>query len=758
MIGVNKKLPPKEMHQRLLCVLLITVILFASASAISLVKTMIFDGEEYQKKATEQQLYDTRITAERGNIYDAKMNVLATSAPVWTVFVTPNEISAIKNEQKKNQVKEALTKGLSEILELKAEDVESAINKTSQYYVAIKKKIEKDTADKVRKFISDNKELGLSSYIGLDEATKRYYSNDNLASTVLGFVGDDNQGLGGLELQYDEELTGTPGRIVPAKNALGKEMPFTYEKKVDAAAGNSLVTTIDSYIQYVTEKYLSAAVKINKVSERGAAIVMNVNSGEILAMATKGDFNPNSPFTLSAEDQQAVDALQGDERKTKLAELRNRQWRNKIVSDAYEPGSVFKAITASIGLEEGLTNVNSTFTCTGNIYVAGQKYSCHKKSGHGHQDLALATANSCNPFFISLGQTIGVSTFSKYFSAFGLTKKTGIDLPGEATSQYHKESNMGPTELASSSFGQTFKITPIQLITALSATVNGGNLIKPHVVKKIIDENGNVVKNYETTVVRQVISTSTSSTVRTLLEGVVDGGGGKNAYVSGYRIGGKTGTSQKVNEMLLSGKSGLYVASFAGFAPIDNPEIAVLVILDEPHGDNYYGGTIAAPVGGQILSDILPYLGYEPKYSEKEKANLTIPVPNVQGKKIAEAKSAITESGLKCRVVGTGETVLKQLPASTQSINKNGIVIIYTDETPENTKATVPNLTGMSPSEVNATATNAGLNVSFKGNTSGKTAVVSYSQSIEQGKEVEQGSVIEVFFRSFETGDTTILD
>ena len=746
------------MLHRMLGFLLAMVILTVGSAGYSLVKVMIIDGEKYQKLATEQQLYDARITAERGNIYDCKMNVLATSAPVWTVFVTPNEIASIKDESKRTNVKNAIINNLSEILELEKEKVSSSLEKTSQYYVAIKKKIQKDVADKVRAFIKDNSALGMSSYIGLDEATKRYYSNDSLASTVLGFVGDDNQGLGGLELQYDEELTGTPGRIVAAKNAKGTEMPFTYEKKVDAKAGNSLVSTIDSYIQYVTEKYLSMAVVNNKVSERGAAIVMNVNSGDILSMATKGDFNPNDPFALSEEDQAIVDALTGDERTAKLSELRNRQWRNKIISDPYEPGSVFKTITASIGLEEGLTSLDHTFTCTGNIYVAGQKYSCHKKSGHGTQNLALATANSCNPFFISLGQTIGVSTFSKYFNAFGLSQKTGIDLPGEATSQFHKEKNMGPTELASSSFGQTFKVTPIQLITALSAAVNGGKLVTPHVVKKIIDHDGNVVKNFETTVVRQVISKSTSSTVCSLLEGVVDGGGGKNAYVAGYRIGGKTGTSQKVAEMLLSGKSGLYIASFAGFAPIDNPEIAVLIILDEPHGGNYYGGMIAAPVGGQILSEVLPYLGYEPQYKEKEKATHAIPVPNVTDLSVKEAKNKLTTAELKYRVIGSGDTVIKQLPASTQSIYKNGIVILYTEETNESNTAVVPNLVGMSISAVNTTATNAGFNVSFKGNTIQSSAVVSYSQSIEAGKEIEKGSVIEVFFRSSETGDMSIVD
>ncbi|MBQ0111041.1 MAG: PASTA domain-containing protein, partial [Oscillospiraceae bacterium] len=348
---------------------------------------------------------------------------------------------------------------------------------------------------------------------------------------------------------------------------------------------------------------------------------------------------------------------------------------------------------------------------------------------------------SCNPFFISLGQTIGVSTFSKYFKAFGLTEKTGIDLPGEATSQYHSEKKMGPTELASTSFGQTFKITPIQLITALSATVNGGKLLTPHVVIKIVDTDGNIIKNNEPQIKRQVISKQTSDTVCKILESVVDGGGGKNAYVAGYRIGGKTGTSQKVAEMLASGKSGLYVASFVGFAPMDDPEIAVLVLLDEPHGSNYYGGTISAPVGGQILSEILPYLGAEPQYTAEQTKNLQIKVPDVKGKKVSEAKSKLSSLSLSYKIVGKGENVVKQLPASTQTIYKNGIVILYTDEKEAVQKAPVPNLIGLSISEVNSTAVSAGFNVTFKGNTKTSSAVVSYMQSVEPNTQLDKGSV-----------------
>lgn len=751
---MSTKGPTQQMLKRMLFILMLFLLPVCLVCG-SLVNITILKGPEYQQKATEQQLYDARLTAERGDIYDSNMNLLATSAPVWTVFVTPNAIASISNESEKAQVKNAIIVELSEILELEKEDVANDIEKTSSYYVAIKRKVEKDVTDKVREFITKYKDISMSAYIGLDEATKRYYPNQELASTVLGFVGDDNQGLSGLELQYDEELTGTPGRIVSAKNAHGNAMTFTYEKKVDSTPGNSLVSTIDSYMQYVAEKYLNQAVVNNKPAERGAVVIMNVKTGAIKAMATKGDFNPNSPFVLSESDQAEVDKLQGEERTKLLSDLRNRQWRNKTISDAYEPGSVFKVITEAIALEEGLTNVNHSFNCTGTIFVAGQKYNCHKDGGHGVQNLSKATQNSCNPFFISLGQTIGVNTFSKYFDAFGLTSKTGIDLPGEATSQYYSEKNMGPVELASASFGQTFKVTPIQLLTALSSTVNGGYLVEPHVVSKIIDSDKNVVKNFDTKVKRQVISKETSKIICGILEDVVAVGGGKNAYVAGYRIGGKTGTSQKVREMQTTGQSGLYVASFAGFAPMDDPELAVLVIIDEPTGNEYYGGNICAPVGGQIFADILPYLGYEPKYTEDELKTLAITVPNVVGKSLSEGKNILTNASLKYSVVGQGNTITKQLPGSTQSIYKNGVVILYTEENPTIKKVKVPNLLGCSISEVNSIATNAGLNVTFKGNTLTKSIVVSYSQSIKAGTEVDEGSVIEVYFRSYESGDMT---
>mgnify|MGYP002513821220 CR=1 FL=1 len=482
---------------------------------------------------------------------------------------------------------------------------------------------------------------------------------------------------------------------------------------------------------------------------RGAVIAMNVNTGAILAMAVKGDFNPNDPFTLSSADNEKIEALTVDEEKQKLEnELLNRQWRNKAVSDTYEPGSVFKLITAAAAIEENLINKNNTFFCNGHATVAGQHYNCHKKAGHGTQSLAMAVSNSCNPAFITIGQLVGVNTFSKYFEAFGFTEKTGVDLPGEANSTYHKKENMGPVELSSSSFGQTFNVTPMQMISAVSACVNGGYLVQPHLVAKMTDENGKVVKSATESYKRQVISKETSATLRTLMEAVVDGGGGKNAYVSGYRIGGKTGTSQKVSKILSTGETNLYISSFCGVAPMDDPEIAVLIILDEPHGDAYYGGTIAAPVGGQIMSEILPYLGYDPQFSDDELKNMAVRIPSVVGMTLSEAKSEIRKSDLTYKIVGEGSKVVKQFPTAVDSIYSDGLVVLYTEEEATTSKVTVPDFSKMSISAVNELADDYNLNVIFSGNINNQSGVFSYKQSIPVGTEVQPGTIITVYFRT----------
>lgn len=743
--------PNKQMLQRAIIVMTAVILCLTIVSSASLVRIMIVNGEEYQAKASQQQLYDSLITAPRGNIYDSSMNLLATSSPAWTIYLTPNGINKENDAKKAENIRTVIAKGLSEILEMEYDDI-YALTQKNTYYVIVKKKVEQNTVDEIRQFILDNDELEIANYIGIDESTKRYYPNDTLASTVLGFVGDDNQGLAGLESYYDNELTGIAGRVVSAKNAKGTDMRFTYENVVEAQQGNSLVLTLDSYVQYVCEKYLDIAVEQEQIKERGAVVAMNVNTGAILGMAVSGDFNPNSPFTLSAEDQATVDAITDEEEKSaKRSELLNRQWRNKAVSDTYEPGSVFKIFTAAVALEEGLVTQNSTFTCNHTYIVAGNPYHCHdNKGGHGTQTLQQAMSNSCNPAFIQIGQLICANTFSKYFKAFGLTQKTGIDLPGEASSYYHSEENMGPTELASSSFGQTFKITPIQMIGLAATAVNGGYSVKPHLVDKIIDSDNNVVESFSSEGRQQVISQTTSATMRTMLEYVVQNGA-KNGIVSGYRVGGKTGTSQKVAEIEATGNSHLYIGSYVGVAPIDDPEIAVFVMLDEPTGANYYGSVISAPVGSKVMADILPYLGYEPQYTDEELAKISISVPDVVDEEIAAAKAKINNIGLSYKVIGAGEKVVSQLPQAGSSVYNNGTVILYTEQS-ESQTVTVPSLVGLTVSEVNNVAAASGINVEFSGSVTSST-VKSYNQDTQPGETVPIGQIVTVYFRDEASAD-----
>ncbi len=732
---------------RIIVVMLCLVIAFVSVTGYRLSLIMLVDGSKYQTLASEQQLYDTLVTAPRGNIYDSKMGILATSDTAYTIYIIPNSIAVEQDKNKQNLIKTTIAGGLSSILAMEYETVYGYTEKSTSY-VTVKKRVDKSVADKVREFITNNEELSMAKYIGIDETTKRYYPNDRVASVILGFVGDDNQGLSGLESYYDTTLTGTVGRVVAAKNALGADMPFSYQVVEEAKQGNSLVLTVDSYIQYTAEKYLEEALEVNKAGNKGTCIVMNVKTGAILAMAVKGDFDPNSPFTLSPSDQALLDAENSTANRT---ELLNRQWRNKAVSDTYEPGSVFKIFTAAMALEERQTSLSHTYNCGYKIFVAGKEYHCHKTAGHGTVNLVQAMVGSCNPAFITIGQLVGKTNFSKYFEAFGFTKTTGIDLPGETGSIYYPESKMGPVELASASFGQSLQVTPIQMITAASAAVNGGYLLKPYLVSKVIDSNGNVIESREKTVRRQVISKETSDAICNMMLHVVDDGGAKNGYVPGYKVGGKTGTSEKLSKNLETGEK-YYVASYMTFAPMDDPEIAILVMIDEPHGSSYYGGTVAAPVGAEILSDILPYMGFDPQYTDNELASFAISVPNVTGEEIASAKNKVLAAELKFEIVGDGETVVSQLPEAGSELSKGGKVILYTESDAEVKLTKVPDFNGKSISEANAAASNANLNIEFAGNFIGAGGIsFAYKQSIPAGTETKVGTVVTVYFRENST-------
>ena len=690
----------------------------------------------YREYANAQQLSEDTIPADRGTIYDTNGEVLAESYTVWTVQLSPVTID--------QEDKEMVAQFLAETLELDYETVLKQCQQTNRYAV-VKKQVEKPEADKIREFAQEN---GITA-IALIEDTKRYYPNNDLASHVIGYVGSDNQGLGGIELEYDDILTGTPGKIVSAADANGNAIATTYESEYAPVDGQSLVLTIDSQIQYYVEKALDQAVADRNPSGGACAIVMNVNNGEILAMASYPDYNPNDPFTLYTSTQQAKlnqPVSEGSTTTYTNSDLLYQQWNNKCTSWTYQPGSVFKIFTGSSALEEGVIDMNTTFSCIGSMQVADRTFRCHNAAGHGVQTLLDAYVNSCNPAFIQIGQALGVHKFSEYYELYGFTEKTGIDLPGEeggSSNLYIPEADMGPVELASSSFGQTTMVTPIQMATAISAAVNGGYLYQPHVVKEVLDQNGNVVQSYDATLKRQVISEEVSAELRECLEAMVSANGGSTAYIEGYRIGGKSGTSQKNNQ------DGHYVGSFAAFAPADDPEIVAMVVVDDPDLTlgSYYGSAVAGPALQSIMGDTLSYLGYSKEFTAEQIAAMEKTAPSLTGKDIETATADAAASGFEVRVIGSGDTVLDQMPRNGTAMAEGSTILLYTDDTVATT-CTVPNVVGMRPSDANYALTAAGLNVSYNegvGGTPQSTAVVT-SQNYPEGTQLPAGSVVNINF------------
>lgn len=727
-----------KMWRRTLIVLIVMVALGFGLIVVSLIRLQLVDGAELQKAAVDQQLRDTTISAQRGTIYDRNMKPLAQSATVWKVVLAPAYIDKDDETLRRN-----ISTGLADILGLDAEDIYKRTEGTS-YYDVLKTKVETDVKDRLVQFIEEN---DLGNTIQLQEDYKRYYPFGSFASTILGFTGTDGQGLAGLEAYYDEYLSGTAGRLVTAKNAVGTDMPFQYEQKVEAQDGYNLVLTIDEVVQHYLEQALEEGVENNKVENRATGIVMNVNTGEIVAMAVKGDYDPNNPFVIADEEERArIAELPEEEQQEATSAALQAQWRNKAVSDTYYPGSVFKMVTLSMSLEENVVTEETTFTCTGSyVPVQGERaINCHNTSGHGTQTLVQGTMNSCNPFFIYLGQLLGTETFFDYFEAFGFTEKTGIDLPGESQSIYH-DRDMSLMDLAVESFGQNFSITPIQMITACAAIANGGYLVQPHVVSQIVDNDGNIIKTADTTVKRQVISEETSERVSKILQENATSGTAKNGYVAGYRIAGKTGTSEKVGADGTVGSDNKYIASYCGFAPADDPQYAVLVFFDEPTGDSYYGGAVAGPVFAKIMEEILPYLNVETKYTEDEAGSVGVSAPNVIGKTVSEATNELTNNGLKILVKGSGDTVIAQTPDPGSSVPSGGTVVVYTDEASMNQTVTVPDFTNRSLSDVNYLAAQAGLNIKVTGayNSSAATA---RTQDYAAGEQIKPGTVITVNF------------
>lgn len=734
------KAPTRQMWRRSIVVLVILIGFCFSAVIGKLSILQIAQADEWRERAVAQQMSDSIISPKRGTIYDTNMTVLAQSATVWTVIMSPKDI---KDEDTRVKIADEL----SAMLEVDRDTLYKKTLKTNSQYEVVKSKIEHPLAETLSTWIQDNDLTGVFRII---EDYKRYYPLNSLASEVLGFTGTDNNGLYGLEAYYEETLAGKPGRIVTAKNGWGDELSakLKFEKTVDAEDGNSLVLTIDSTVQYYAEKYLEIAVKENGCTNRGACIIMDVNTGAIVAMATKGDFDPNDPMTVTDPDAAAAIALlSGDERSEALIKAREAQWVNKPISDYYEPGSVFKVFTSAMALEEGVVNEETPFYCNGYINVAGERIGCHKRTGHGSENFAQAVSNSCNPAFAEIGQKLGRTLFWKYYQGFGFTERTGIDMLSESrvtSALYHNEEQLDIVQLSVSAFGQTFKVTPIQMITAMAAVANGGKLMQPYVVQQVLDADGNVVENTEPVVKRQVISEETSDRLCKILDVSVNSGS-KNAYVAGYRVAGKTGTSDKTDQNLQTGSNDV-VASFAGFAPSDNPQYAILFLLDEPQVSVRFGGTISAPVAQKIMAEALPYLGVEPVYTDEEIASMERTTPDVMDKEVSTAQTMLTNSELRYKVVGSGSTVIKQVPGKGETIPKNGIVVLYTEEGELSRTTTVPNFSGMTLAQANVAAANANINIQMSGLGLESGEAKASTQSIAEGTSVPLGTVVEVDF------------
>lgn len=720
-------------------ILLVLMVFGFGAILFNLIRLQLVDGEELKKAAIDQSLQPTTLSAQRGTIYDSSgVKILAKSASVWTVALEP---AYIEDEDKK-----VLAQGLAKILDMDEDKVLELASQDS-YFTYVKRKVETEQKDEILKFLDDN---NINRGVQLIQDYKRYYPYGNFMGPVLGFTGTDNQGLSGLEYQYDTELSGTAGRLVTAKNAVGTDMPFQYEQKVDAENGYDLVLTIDEGIQHFLEEGLEEGIEEFEVANGACAVAMDVNTGAILGLATKGDYDPNDPWTIADENvQKEIDALPEDKQEAATSAALQKQWRNKAISDTYYPGSVFKMCTGSMAMEEGLVSEDTTFTCNYSYPVegTGQSIHCWTARGHGTETFVQGLCNSCNPFFVHLGELLGPQLFYKYFEAFGFTQKTGIDLPGEATTLYYTADQLNPMELATESFGQNFSITPIHMLAAASAIANGGYLVQPHVVDHMLDEDGNIVMTADTSYKRQVISADTAERMTKILNINATSGTAKNGYIAGYRVCGKTGTSQKILEDNLDTSKKHYIASYCGFAPADDPQVALLIYYDEPNPEiDYYGGSVAGPTFEKCMKQILNYLGVERKYTEEELEKIDTTAPNVTGKTVAEAKSSLEGEDLNYKVMGSGNTVLEQIPAFGEAIPQGGTVVLYTDKESTSETVEVPDLTGMSLAAANQAAVDSGVQILVTGAALTSDNPVSQTQDIEAGTKVRPGTVITVGF------------
>lgn len=733
-----EKGPAQRLRQRTAILILLILVLGFGAAVLRLTYLTTVQSSELQESAVDLQLADTTVSAKRGTIYDANGNVLAESASVWQVVMSPVNFKNDKQRQ-------AAAKGLSEIFDLEYNDVLDD-TKQQSHYVVVKRRIESDEREKVLELIDTlKKDYSCSGVIQLLDDYKRYYPKNSLASSVIGFTGSDDQGLEGIEYEYDSYLSGTPGRIITAQNARGTDMPFRYEQNVESEDGNNVYLTIDETIQSICEKYMQKGVEDNNVLNKGVCIAMDVNTGAILAMVTTDGYDLNNPYELSAKDKKKIKSTSKKKQAEAESAALSNMWRNKAVADTYMPGSVFKMCVASAALEENLVNEKTSFTCTGSISVEGETIHCSNISGHGTQNFVEVISNSCNPAFIQIGQMLGAGKFRQYYQGFGFSDKTGIDLPGEAEDSFWKEGKMGGVDLAVASFGQNFTITPIQMITACAAVSNGGYVVQPHVVSKITDSKGNVIKTVDKKIKRQVISDDTSKKMNEYLEYNTERQGAAAGYISGYKVAGKTGTTEKRGVTKVeSSFSEDYISSFCGYAPADDPQIAMLVFFDTPDGDAYYGSQVSSPVFINIMSEVLPYLDVKTSYTDEELGYVDASAGDYTGVSVDEAKTAVEADGFTATVKGNGSTVISQIPTVSSGLQKGGSIVLYTDSDSQSETVSVPSLIGLSPDKVNDVASAYGLNVSFSGATT--SSGTSSSQNVEAGTSVSPGTVITVSF------------
>ncbi len=733
--------------------------IIVAAFIFLLIRILLFQTvgyEKYRDKVLNQITTEAEVVADRGKIYDRNGVLLATGVTTYRVFIAPRTIEQASEEE--GLMYDALiAEGLCTILGVEKDHILKQTTYTKYLDRTLARDVSEETATEVRKFIRTN---DLQNMVFLQAGTKRYYPNGSLACHALGFTGSDGAGQYGLELEYNSVLSGTNGKYITARDSRGNEMPYEYQSYIEAQDGNSIVTTLDVHIQAVLEEQLSTTYIESGGQNRATGMVIDVKTGEILAMATYPGFDLNDPRKLNEDSQKVLDAsgfaLDSDKYKKLKQELQLLTWSNKAVTEVYMPGSTFKIVTASMAYEENLVDPNRQYYCPGYHTVLGIKMRCHKTTGHGYQTFAVGLQNSCNPVLMMMGQSIGRERFYKYFESFGYLEKTNIDLPGEGTSIFYRQNDFTELDLATASFGQNFKVSPIQQLMAVATVANGGYLLTPHLVKEVQDSEGNVIKTYGTETKRQIISSSTAKKLAAVLEeGVSGGAGAKNAYVAGYRVAAKTGTSEKIDKKNETGIE-YYVCSCVGFAPADDPEIAVIILVDEPTKGVLYGSYVAAPYLANVMRDVLPYLGVEAVYTDKELKNMAVTTPSLTGWYASVAEDTARDMGFEVEIVGEGSIVRAQSPAAGTTVESaNAKIIFYTESGMEKTTVTVPNVLDKSAVTANELLANYKLNIRIEGtnNYLSGSGAVAISQYPAAGTEVEAGTVVTVTFRNKDAED-----